>query len=731
MCKKLILLVSMVMLVPLSAVKAGDPDLLGWWNLDEGGGDIAFDSSDKGNHGTIYNTSTGGLGEDGSVWLNDPDRGNVCSFTGLADGAYVRAGNIPIMTLDINFTWAFWAKDAGNTATPYTIIVGNRRNVSGADFEPRQFIKFTPVRFEWHMNRVGENIDYDDIPEGVWLHHAVVKAGDQLTYYRDGVEADSRTITQGPDQSMPFFIGGSNLGYDSDNWRGLISNVCIYQRALTEQEVNSIMMGGGKPNTSAYYPSPADGSLHENTTATLSWIAGEFAVSHDVYFGDNRDDVENGAADTFRGNQETTSYAVGSPGSPYPDGLVPGTTYYWRIDEVNETDPNSPWKGDIWSFSIPPKTAYDPYPADGADSVITDRLIWTPGIGAILHTVYFGDSYNEVDNATGEIPSESVTYQIGFLLKAAKTYYWRVDEYDGVKTYKGDIWSFCAKGGITNPNPANGAVDITQAPTLTWTAGIAAAAHEIYLGTDPDAVQNATTASPEYQGTQLRGNESFEPGSLAWNTTYYWRVDEVNDANPDSPWTGPVWSFTTSGFAIVDDFESYTDNDGNNEAIWQHWTDGFGVADNGSQVGYLLPPYAERKIVHGGSQSMPLMYANEAGVKNSEAALTLTSTRDWTVGDVEELLLWIRGKSDNAAEPLYVAISNSAGAVAVVAHDDPSAAQVIAWTEWRIPLRKFSDQGINLTDVDQLAIGLGSKSGLTSAGGTGTVYIDDIRLYKP
>jgi hypothetical protein len=60
---------------------------------------------------------------------------------------------------------------------------------------------------------------------------------------------------------------------------------------------------------------------------------------------------------------------LGLPGDPYPTGLIPGTTYYWRIDEVNTADPNSPWKGPIWSFSIPPRTGYNPIPADGAESV--------------------------------------------------------------------------------------------------------------------------------------------------------------------------------------------------------------------------------------------------------------------------------------------------------------------------------------------------------------------------
>jgi hypothetical protein len=179
----------------------------------------------------------------------------------------------------------------------------------------------------------------------------------------------------------------------------------------------------------------------------------------------------------------------------------------------------------------------------------------------------------------------------------------------------------------------------------------------------------------------------------------------------------------------VDDFESYTNNDTDGEAIWQHWIDGYGTTDNGSQVGYLLPPYAEQTIVHGGSQSMPLLYANEGVISNSEATLTLTAMRDWTVADVDQLSLWFQGNSDNAPEPFYVAIANTTGAAAIVANNDSEAAQASGWNEWIIPLQAFSDQGINLTNVNTIAIGLGSKAG-ASAGGSGTMYIDDVRLYQ-
>jgi hypothetical protein len=209
------------------------------------------------------------------------------------------------------------------------------------------------------------------------------------------------------------------------------------------------------PLLKAYNPTPAEGALYEDIWVSLGWSPGDFAVSHDVYLGDNFADVNTGAESTFQGNQASTMFIVGFPGMPYPEGLVPGTTYYWRIDEVNDTNPNSPWKGDVWSFKIPPKTAYDPIPADGIKFVLPDvEINWTPGFGAKLHYIYFGDIFDDVNSATVGIPSALNTFTPPGTLELDKNYYWRVDEFDGVTTHKGDVWSFTTLPDIpvTDPN---------------------------------------------------------------------------------------------------------------------------------------------------------------------------------------------------------------------------------------------------------------------------------------
>ncbi|MDT8304268.1 MAG: hypothetical protein RQ760_22490, partial [Sedimentisphaerales bacterium] len=174
----------------------------------------------------------------------------------------------------------------------------------------------------------------------------------------------------------------------------------------------------------------------------------------------------------------------------------------------------------------------------------------------------------------------------------------------------------------------------------------------------------------------------------------------------------------------VDDFETYNDlneDEPSSNRIYLAWIDGFdNPAANGSVVGYADPPFAEQTIVHSGNQSMPFAYDNAVG--KSEATLTLTSNRDWTIKGVDTLTIWYIGDAANSAETMYVMLNGSAN----VDNDNPDAALVTGWTEWNIPLQAFADQGVNLANVSSITLGL--RSG---AGGSGMLYFDDIRLYAP
>jgi hypothetical protein len=857
MSKKLIYLISFVLVLGLvltSVAKADDPDLVAYWKFDDGSGTTAFDSTGNGNDG---------------VFVGDPKwvpgkLGGALEFDG---DDYLNCGNDPSLEIRDQITIAFWFKVEAfqNTWEAFFSKGDSAYRVSrggGNGDATHMGITGTTASPSWFNGTV-------IVTGGDWHHLAATYDGTEGRIYIDGVlDVTYPSTGQIAIETDPLWIG-NNSQNTSRQLHGLMDDVRLYSRALRDVEILGIMAGGGAEYPLASGPTPADGTLHEDTWVNLSWRAGDFAVSHDVYFGENFDDVNDGAEVTFQGNQAATFLVAGFPGFPYPDGLVPGTTYYWRIDEVNDTEPNSPWKGSVWSFTVPPKTAYNPNPAEGAKFIEPDvELSWAGGFGAKLHTVYFGDNFDDVNSAAAGLPQGNTFYTPG-TLELDKTYYWRVDEFDAINTYKGDVWSFTttrAGGGVranyykgmdlrsfvltridpqidfswgsgapdpavgednfsvrwtgeveavftetytfyTNSDdgirlwvdgqqlvnnwtnhsntenngkidlvagqtygfvmemyedgggavaqlrwespstpkqlipqaalslpvkasrskPSNRAVDVKQTQILSWSPGEAAASHEVYFGTDADAVKNADTGSPEYKGSRNLGSESYDPGKLEWDSTYYWRIDEVNNTNPDSPWTGNLWSFTTANFLIVDDFESYNDldpADPESNRIFNAWIDGYDDPINGSLVGYDTPPFAEQTIVHGGNQSMPLYYDNSVGY--SEATLTLTYPRDWTEKGVNTLTIWFRGDSDNAAETLYVALNGNA----IVTNDNSGAAQITAWTEWTIDLQAFADQGVNLTNVNTIALGLGNRNNPV-AGGSGTMYFDDIRLYPP
>jgi len=530
-------------------------------------------------------------------------------------------------------------------------------------------------------------------------------------------------------------------------------------------------------------PRPRDG---------LSWARGMNAATHDVYFGTDKTAVETGDASVFIGSIVQDTY---SPGQ-----LDEETTYYWRIDE--HTTMQTVNQGNVWSFT----TSGGPTDGVKAEYFSNPDLIGKPAVVRTESKVDFSWPDGDVEglNSPAEgIPTNDYSARWSAELNVAHSGVYRfainvnnsgrlwlddrliierwpndggIPEYTskGIELVAGRSYSLVMEWNKYNsgalatlewidpfgertiippghlqlplranrPKPNSGQVDVSHTAVLTWSPGYKAATHDVYFGSDPNAVAAADTSSPEYVGSRDLGAESYEPGELEWNTTYYWRVDEVNDTESGSPWIGHVWSFTTGDFLVVDDFEGY---DARNSQIWWSWKDGLGYAAHDDEPAYpgngtgsavgdeATSSFTEELIVHGGSQSMPLFYDNgKQGFSNySEAELRLTAPRDWTASDVEELSLWFRGDPVNSAEPMYVAVTDAAGTTVVEYHDSPNASQASTWQEWVIPLQKFADQGINLTNMDRIAIGLGTRGNTTVPGGAGKMYFDDIRLYRP
>lgn len=295
--------------------------------------------------------------------------------------------------------------------------------------------------------------------------------------------------------------------------------------------------------------------------------------------------------------------------------------------------------------------------------------------------------------------------------------WWILEEQD----YPEFVWNFWA----VSPYPEDGSTNVLQPLIVNWIVGNDPVYHDVYLGEDEEAVANATTESPGiYRKRQPAETIGYDPGILQFDKTYYWRIDEVNEANVHNPWKGKVWSFTTVDFflvLIVDDFEYYTDYWTH---IWQVWIDGF-YNGTGSQIGYLIPPYAETEIVHGGLQSMPLFYNNTGDVTISEAVRTFDRYWNWTINGADTVTLYFRGEADNDPDTLYVAIEDSIGRIAVAKHPDADALPTTEWQKWHVSIVDMQAAGVDITAVSKIYIGVGDRNNPKS-GGAGKIYIDDI-----
>jgi len=444
MSNKLLFLVSFI--IVLGVVSPGmcgdDPSLMGWWTFDG----HALDNSGNNRHGTINGDPSFAPGVFGqALELDGDDYVTIEGYKGT-EGRSAFSFTAWIKTTNgDNRTIVCWGSTGG----------GNRSELRILD---------DIIRWNTGVGNVEANTSPTD---GEWHHIAVTlvdgtaTSSEGIRIYVDGVDdtitssdPDSWGVVAGEDFSIGFRVTHSDRYFI-----GSIDDVRFYDRVLTAEEVQQIMESGGEPFPYASLPNPADSSLLEATWVSLAWSPGALAVSHDVYIGESFEDVNNGTGDTFAGNQGTASLIVGFQGFPVPDGLVPGTTYYWRVDEVNDADPNSPWKGDVWSFTIPTKTAYNLSPADGARFVDPNvEFAWTGGFAAKLHHLYFGDNFEDVNDGTGETYKGALadpTYTPG-TLEMDKTYYWRVDEFDGAGTNKGSVLNFQTfpdiQIAITDPN---------------------------------------------------------------------------------------------------------------------------------------------------------------------------------------------------------------------------------------------------------------------------------------
>ncbi len=415
-----------------------------------------------------------------------------------------------------------------------------------------------------------------------------------------------------------------------------------------------------------------------------------------------------------------------------------------------------------WSYAT---IAYDPNPADGAELVTKNpTLSWTAGVWAATtlgHEVYFGTDETAVANATTSSPEYKATqtpnsYTPAGPLVLGETYYWKITEvnsgYSGPADpppWEGDVWSFRVEGHAHSPSPADGERNVVfLGLDLEWAAGAEAENHVVYLGTDETAVANATTSSPEYQGTLSLGTESYSVGGqLTAGKTYYWRIDEKKTTAPSHLITGDVWSFTAGTFLVVENFESYA----NNSELYQVWDDYWA---NGSD-GEMFLETDVNIIRESGSQVAELQFYNVSkkypGSQFDVQDMTeLDIGSDWTSGGVKSLFLYLRGDPCNAQAtdtdgkapwvPLWesatpwVELEDTSSNAGYVVYSRPEMTAYDGWFEWEIDLGIFDACGVTLSAIDRFTIGIGGaeKTGQDKAmSDYGYLYVDDIRLYPP
>jgi hypothetical protein len=753
MRRKLILLTSFVLVLGLALTRAADgapPRLIGWWRFD---GDT-LDYSGLGNDGAAVGNPTFVPGKVGS---------GAIELNGMSDYVVIDAVADDIKSKSI--TLCAWLKTADDRNCEWFSC-----NTAGRDDVIKFCIQSTKAAFRIEGVYAPSTTSVND---GQWHFLSLVFDGNTGHVYVDGVEENSHGAEVTFSADDLWSIGQEwDSGGPGAHLAGTVDDARIYDRALTAEEVRKVMMG--VPPGAAFDPSPAEEATDVPRDVTFSWTPGEYAAlveGHKFYLSDNFNDVNDGIGGI---TQSATSYA------PSPR-LEFGTTYYWRVDEVNDPPDYTVYKGKVWSFT----TELFAYPIEnvaatassasqekmGPENTINgsglddndlhsnkERDIWLSGtepLGAWieyefdkvynLHEMWVWNSNQTVESLLGfglkDVTIDYSTNGTDYTTLGTTHEFARAPgtsgyahntniDFAGVRTKYVRLTATSNWGGIMpqyglsevrffqipmsarNPYPDSGATGVDVDVVLDWTAGREAAAHDVYFSADEQAVIDGTVAVATVTET------SQGPLALDLDTTYYWKVNEVNEAETPSTWESAIWSFTTTDHLIVDDFESYNDlNPENPESnrIFNAWIDGYEVPTNGSLVGNDLPPFCERTIVHGGKQSMPFFYNNTSGAAYSEAELSLSPPQNWTQAGAATFVLYFHGTEGNTGQ-LYVKINGSK----VVYDGEAGDIAKAEWKQWNLDLASL---GVNLQNVTKLAIGIDGN------GAGGTLYVDDIGLY--
>jgi len=755
-----------------------DPSLVAWWKLDEMAGNTAFDSSANGNDGTINGNPQ---------WVEGMLNGAL-DFDG--NGDYVDCGNDASLNLEGEITVSAWVS-IRSVASAWMCAVAKGENAW------RISVNNTALSFHFGMT-LWSNAGYGvngatAVGYNEWHHVTGVFDGSNVLLYLDGMLDASGTTTFPLGTTNVNVLIGENPEATGRYWDGLIDEVGIFNRALTEEEIQVVMQGLSDPGLPTQ-PYPPDATDDVTRDVVLSWKPGAFADKHNVYIGTSFDDV----------NDASTPNASVDANSYNPPGLLDfDQTYYWRIDEVNAPPDSTIFKGDVWSFTV---ELYS-YPLPGTNMTATTsgnsantsgtntvnrsglneddthsvalRDMWLSDTNQPAWIEYAFDRVYRLDKMKVWNSNSELESLLGYGFKDVSIQYsedgetWNLfaetqfEQAPGTDDYTGndplDLGYIAAKsvrltaqsnwGGVPfsslsevrfyyvptyawthDPDgaylptdawasiPVDGANDVDPDVVLTWRAGREAQTHELYVGTDANDLPQVDTVTGSPYGTY-----DTSALDLQLSQTYYWRINEVNEAQVPSIWEGDdVQSFTVADFVVVDDFESYTNDADSYSRVFQTWIDGAGYTypvdvpgnGTGSYIGYdpLAGDIMETSIFHdGGSQSAPFSYGND-GKSTSEVVRTFAEAQDWTGHGITTLVLYFYGSTENVPGQLYVKINGTR-----VDYSGPTDALLRGrWTQWNIDLADVSAAG-NVTSL---------TLGIEGAGSQGLLLVDDILLYK-
>ena len=402
-------------------------------------------------------------------------------------------------------------------------------------------------------------------------------------------------------------------------------------------------------------------------------------------------------------------------------------------------DVSNPGQTTLTGDAVEPNLAWNPTPLSGSTGYSkgeVDLISWSAGDDANLHDVYFGTSFDDVNdaNTTVTLGVYKTTQDLGEVNYPVSTtwdtdYFWRIDEVNGASTWKGLVWNFTTKPAwATNPSPGNNATGVSPtSAVLSWEPGPEAATHNVYFSIDFNDVNNR-----EPSVMTVEGDPCYTPGDLDLDTLYYWAVDEVNNLEDPNVWPGPVWRFRTADYITVDNFESYA-NTTALTAVWDdYWT---------NYTGSEIFIEADANFVQSGDKSLKFTYDcgtyyETVGSRIDADAVDLAAGTDWTYGGAKAMDLFFYGDPDNSAtenDRMWVELEDTSSNTGVVIYNgDPNDVKETTWHQWHIDLAIFDACGVSLPNIDKVHIGFGgSQGGQSSAGGSGTVHFDDLRLRPP